>query len=133
MKKTVIVMSHQENQATPIAAEEASVSIVRIALTVKRTRSARPSTRSRTGGAVAGAGAGCPGVMLLGTSYPRKALRDNDFRFIRRRFRSRRKASAVIGSRLFVGASRSVNHGQVDPLEDRRPGSPLPGTRHSPG
>ena len=49
MKKTVIVMPHQENQATPIAAAEASVSIVRMAQTVKRTRSARPRTRSRAG------------------------------------------------------------------------------------
>jgi hypothetical protein len=49
MKKTVIVIAHHENQARPIAAEEARVSIVRMAQTVKRTRSARPRTRSRAG------------------------------------------------------------------------------------
>src|ERR1700730_13585086 len=49
MKKTVIVTTHQENQENPIAADEASVSIVRMAQTVKRTRSARPRTRSRAG------------------------------------------------------------------------------------
>src|SRR4030095_3198178 len=97
MKKTVMVMSHQENQETPIAAEDASVSIVRIAQTVKRTRSARPSTRSRTGAALAGTASGCPAVMLVGTSYPRKALRDNDFRFLRlgRRARRGRRAGAT--------------------------------------
>src|SRR5262249_48967205 len=113
MKKTVMVISHQENHATPIAAEEASVSIVKMAQTVKRTRSARPTPPPRTGPAPAGAASGSPAAMLVGTSYPRKALRDNDFRSIQRRSPSRPNAPAVIGSRLFVGASRSVNHGQI--------------------
>src|SRR5690348_14347172 len=49
-------MTHHENQAAPIAAEDARVSMVRIAQTVKRTRSARPRTRSRAPGAASEAG-----------------------------------------------------------------------------
>ena len=81
MKKTVIVMAHQENQATPMAADEARVSIVRMAQTVKRTRSARPRTRSSPWGAAAtGAAAECPSVIRwLPDRISARHSRDNNF------------------------------------------------------
>src|SRR5215471_3607096 len=75
MKKTVIVMTHQENQAYPMDADEARVSIVRIAQTVKRTRSKRPRTRSRTGASAWVAGT----ELKLAESY-RKCRCRSDFR-----------------------------------------------------
>src|SRR5262249_4082697 len=82
----------------PIAADEARVSMVRMAQTVKRMRSKRPRTRSRAEAAGgAGTAAECPSVMLAAQSYPRKALRHNDFRTGSRSARRVGLAARVIG------------------------------------
>src|ERR1700739_4652778 len=81
MKKTTIVMIHQENQAYPMDADEARVSMVRIAQTVKRTRSKRPRTRSKAGASRRGAG-----TELTGAGSYRKCRRRSDFRSRARRF-----------------------------------------------
>ena len=120
MKKTVIVMTHQENHAAPMAADEARVSIVRIAQTVKRTRSHRPRTRSRTG---TGSAAVEAGFMNLGASY-RKSRCHSDFRP-----RLAALEGRVVGSFLFAWADPDASNHVFDQPQNRPSGAALPRAR----